>query len=166
MRSLLLPVCWCLLSGWEAVRQSWEAIFKDSRELRFTLSDLQIQIEGGLAWVTGTENILSQSQGNISVTAVLVTNVYERRGTRWLMAQNTSYGMQPHRAAISSAVIRSLPWAPSRTTSSPTCAHARSVRSTMHMSMQTWPTKGTRCPWISTCPTFERLRCRPSAPTL
>ena len=35
---------WCLLSGWDTVRQSWEAIFKDTRELRFTLSDLQIQI--------------------------------------------------------------------------------------------------------------------------
>ena len=76
---------WGLLSGWDSVRQSWEAIFKDSRELRFTLSDLQVQIEGGLAGVTGTENILSQSQGNISVTAVLATNVYERRGTRWRM---------------------------------------------------------------------------------
>ena len=76
---------WGLLSGRDSVRQSWEAIFKDSRELRFTLSDLQVQIEGGLAWVTGTENILSQSQGNISVTAVLATNVYERRGTRWRM---------------------------------------------------------------------------------
>lgn len=76
---------WCLLTGWDAVRQSWEAIFTDSRELRFTLSDVQVQVEGGLAWVTGTENILSQSQGNISVTAVLATNVFERRGTRWRM---------------------------------------------------------------------------------
>ena len=76
---------WCLLSGWDAVRQSWDAILKDSRELRFTLSDIQIQIEGGLAWVTGTENILSQLQGNISVTAVLATNIYERTGTRWRM---------------------------------------------------------------------------------
>jgi len=76
---------WGLLSGWDSVRQSWEAIFKDSRELRFTLSDLQVQIEGGLAWVTGTENILSQLQGNISVTAMQATNVYERRGTRWRM---------------------------------------------------------------------------------
>jgi len=71
---------WGLLSGWDPVRQPWEAIFKDSRELRFTLSDVQIQVEGGLAWMTATENILSQSQGNISVTAVLATNVYERRG--------------------------------------------------------------------------------------
>ena len=76
---------WGLLTGWETVRQSWEAIFKDTRELRFTLSDVQVRVDGGLAWVTGTENILSQLQGNISVTAVLVTNVYERAGTRWRM---------------------------------------------------------------------------------
>ena len=76
---------WCLLTGWESVRQSWEAIFKDSAELRFTLSDIQIQIEGSLAWVTGTENIISQSEGNISVTAVLATNLFERQGTRWRM---------------------------------------------------------------------------------
>ena len=76
---------WCLLVGWDSVRRSWEAIFKDSRELRFTLSDMQIRVDGSLAWVTGTENILSQLQGNISVTAVLVTNVFERTGTRWRM---------------------------------------------------------------------------------
>jgi len=76
---------WSLITGWESVRQSWEAIFKDSRELRFTLSDLQIQVEGGLAWVTGAENILSHSQGNIAVTAVLATNVFERLGSRWRM---------------------------------------------------------------------------------
>jgi ketosteroid isomerase-like protein len=67
------------------VRQSWEAIFKDTRELRFTLSDIVVRIADNVAWVTGTENILTQSQGNISVTAVLVTNVFERRGTRWRM---------------------------------------------------------------------------------
>ena len=79
---------WGLLSGWDSVRQSWAAIFKDSRELRFTLSDVQIQVDGSLAWVTATENILSQSQGNISVTAVLATNIYERSGTRWRMVLN------------------------------------------------------------------------------
>jgi ketosteroid isomerase-like protein len=76
---------WCLLTGWEPVRQSWEAVFNDTRELRFTLSDIVVRIADNVAWVTGTENILTQSQGNISVTAVLVTNVFERRGTRWRM---------------------------------------------------------------------------------
>ena len=44
-----------------------------------------VRIADNVAWITGTENILTQSQGNISVTAVLVTNVFERRGTRWRM---------------------------------------------------------------------------------
>ncbi|MDO8479545.1 MAG: nuclear transport factor 2 family protein [Candidatus Rokubacteria bacterium] len=30
---------WGLLSGWDTVRQSWAAIFKDNRELRFALED-------------------------------------------------------------------------------------------------------------------------------
>ena len=55
------------------------------RGTRFTLSDIVVRISADVAWVTGTENILTQSQGNISVTAVLVTNVFERRGTRWRM---------------------------------------------------------------------------------
>jgi len=83
---------WCLLTGWEPVRQSWEAIFKDTRELRFTLSDIVVRISADVAWVTGTENILTQSQGNISVTAVLVTNVFERRenGHR-ITSQSTTF---------------------------------------------------------------------------
>jgi ketosteroid isomerase-like protein len=76
---------WGLLEGWEAVRGSWEAIFKDTREMRFTLEDVQIRIGGDLAWLTCTESILSQEGGNISVTTVLTTNLFERDGGEWRM---------------------------------------------------------------------------------
>ncbi len=76
---------WCLLSGWEAVRQSWEAIFKDSREMRFSISDVDVHVDRDLAWVTCTENILSHARGLIAVTALLATNVFERLGGEWLM---------------------------------------------------------------------------------
>lgn len=76
---------WGLLEGWEAVRQSWEAIFKDTREMRFTLDDVQIRIGGDLAWLTCSESILSQERGNISVTTVLTTNLFEREGGEWRM---------------------------------------------------------------------------------
>ncbi len=76
---------WCLLSGWEAVRQSWEAIFKDSREMRFSIADVDVHVDGNLAWVTCTENILSHARGQIAVTALLATNVFERLGGEWLM---------------------------------------------------------------------------------
>lgn len=76
---------WGLLVGWEAVRASWETIFQNTVEIRFTLSDVVVQVEGNLAWVTCTENILSQVGGNISVTSLLATNLFECRGDTWLM---------------------------------------------------------------------------------
>ena len=79
---------WCLLAGWEAVRQSWEAIFKGSREMRFSISDVAAHVDGDLAWVTCTENILSHTGDQIAVTALLATNVFERRGGDWLMVHH------------------------------------------------------------------------------
>ncbi|MBI2526969.1 MAG: nuclear transport factor 2 family protein [Candidatus Rokubacteria bacterium] len=76
---------WGPLEGWEAVRQSWQAIFKDSPEMSFTLAHVQIRVGGDIAWVTCTENILSQVRGNIGVTTALATNVFEREGGDWLM---------------------------------------------------------------------------------
>jgi ketosteroid isomerase-like protein len=79
---------WCLLAGWEAIRGSWEAIFKNSTEMRFSIGDVHAHIEGGLGWVTCTENILSEARGNISVTSVLATNIFERSGGEWMMVHH------------------------------------------------------------------------------
>ncbi len=76
---------WAMLEGWEAVRQSWEAIFKDSPEMRFSLGDVQARVAGDLGWVTCSENILSQVHGNIAVTTLLATNLFERRSGEWRM---------------------------------------------------------------------------------
>lgn len=79
---------WGLLEGWEAVRQSWDTIFKNSGEMRFSLSDVRARVDGGLAWITCTENILSEVRGTIAVTALLATNVFERHGREWLVVHH------------------------------------------------------------------------------
>lgn len=76
---------WCLLAGWEAIRQSWESIFKDSREMRFSITDVHLNVHGDLGWVTCTENVLAESRGTVSVTSVLATNIFERHGDDWLL---------------------------------------------------------------------------------
>lgn len=76
---------WSLLSGWDAVRHSWELIFKNSGEMRFSLSSVSVHVAGDLAWVTCIENILSHARGQIAVTALLATNLFERQGAEWLM---------------------------------------------------------------------------------
>lgn len=76
---------WGLLVGWEAVRAAWETIFKNTVEIRFSVGNVSVHVEGKFAWVTCTENILSQVRGNISVTSILATNLFERQGNAWLM---------------------------------------------------------------------------------
>jgi ketosteroid isomerase-like protein len=74
---------WPLLSGWAAVRESWAAIFASTEEMRFTLSDVQATVGGDVAWVTCTENILSDVGGRVTVTAILATNIFEREAEGW-----------------------------------------------------------------------------------
>ena len=73
---------WPLLTGWESVRASWEAIFANTQEMSFTLTDVRAAGDGDLAWVTCTENILSETDGRVGVTAILATNLFERSPDR------------------------------------------------------------------------------------
>ena len=79
---------WALLAGWDAVRESWDAIFKDGREMRFSIGDVDVHVDGDTAWLTCTESILSQAGGNIAVTTLLATNVFERRGGDWALVHH------------------------------------------------------------------------------
>ena len=76
---------WPLLSGWAAVRESWQAIFGNSAEMNFTVSDVRAVAAGALGWVTCTENILSADANRLSVTSILATNLFERRPDGWRM---------------------------------------------------------------------------------
>jgi ketosteroid isomerase-like protein len=79
---------WPLLIGWSAVRASWETIFANTVEMSFTLSNVDVVGVGELAWVTCTENILSEVRGRVTVTSVLATNLFESAADRWLLVHH------------------------------------------------------------------------------
>jgi len=79
---------WPLLTGWDSVRSSWEAIFENTAEMNFTLSEVRAEAAGDFAWVTCTENILSAVDGRVSVTSVLATNLFERGPDGWRMVHH------------------------------------------------------------------------------
>lgn len=79
---------WPLLRGWDAVRASWEQIFQHTEEMRFTLGDVTVNVGGHLAWVTCTENILSEVSGRVGVTAILATNLFERDAGGWRLVHH------------------------------------------------------------------------------
>ena len=97
---------WPLLCGWEAVRAAWETIFANTAEMRFTITDVRVVAGEDLAWLTCTENILSEAGGRLSVTAVLATNVFERGAEGWKLCHHHashSLGAGPDEAAPETA---------------------------------------------------------------
>ena len=76
---------WPLIVGWAAIRGSWETIFANTTEMRFTISDARVGGAADVAWVTCTENILSDVQGRVAATSLLATNIFERTLDGWQM---------------------------------------------------------------------------------
>jgi ketosteroid isomerase-like protein len=76
---------WRILRGWEPVMESWRRIFENTPAIRFQLTDVSIQIQNALAWVTLYENIQSTVEGQIVMATVLTTNIFEKRPVGWLM---------------------------------------------------------------------------------
>jgi ketosteroid isomerase-like protein len=79
---------WPMLTGWDAVRASWEAIFANTQEMRFTLTDVRAAATENFAWVTCTENILSETDGRVGVTSILATNLFEHGDGGWRMVHH------------------------------------------------------------------------------
>lgn len=76
---------WRMLRGWNAVMESWRAVFANTPQIRFNLADVSIEIRGALAWVTLYENMNSSVEGqNLSAT-ILTTNIFEKSSGGWRM---------------------------------------------------------------------------------
>jgi ketosteroid isomerase-like protein len=73
---------WSLLSGWEAIRQSWEAIFANTEYMRFVITEVVVHLYGNVAWVTCMEN-LSDAPDTLQMAHILATNVYEQTTDGW-----------------------------------------------------------------------------------
>ena len=76
---------WNLLIGWESVAESWQTIFRNTEEIRFSTNDIVTDTRDRLAWVVLTENISMRVRGQIHLSCVLATNIFELDGTNWLM---------------------------------------------------------------------------------
>lgn len=89
---------WQIISGWDNVMVSWKSIFKVTEWIRFLLSDIQVVVRGGTAWVTVVENVSMQVDGKITSGRVLATNIYERTQNGWLLVHHHASGSEPPEA--------------------------------------------------------------------
>lgn len=76
---------WPMLTGWDAIRQSVEAIFAGSAYMHFSISDEQVEQWDGVARVNCIENIWSVAPGRTVQTRVAATNLFVLTGEGWRM---------------------------------------------------------------------------------
>lgn len=76
---------WRILRGWGPVMQSWRRIFENTPSMKFTLTDLKIDVCGDVAWVTLYENLNSSIQGQNYSASILTTNMFQKTAEGWRM---------------------------------------------------------------------------------
>ena len=91
------PVSKTIAVGYtDAVAMYWTNAFTNVfAELSVTMTTTQVQTDGKVAWVIGTENATGKTKAGAPLAfATFVTNIYEKDGNRWLMVSHHA-GMQP-----------------------------------------------------------------------
>ena len=83
------PSSKAVVTGWDAVRKSWQGAFDAFPELSVTLKDASVRVVGNLASVVGVETIRGRRpNGETAEFAALTTNIYELRNGSWLMVHH------------------------------------------------------------------------------
>jgi ketosteroid isomerase-like protein len=79
---------WPLLWGWGPIMASWDRIFANTFEMRFTLTDVRVEVLGSLAWVVLIENLESRTYDSPSRSTILATNIYENYNRQWFLVHH------------------------------------------------------------------------------
>ena len=76
------------LRGWDAVRSSWEAIFRNTSYLEIEADIIRINVSDDLAYVVLIETVLQVTGRRQSKAQATATNVFERMGGKWYLVHH------------------------------------------------------------------------------
>lgn len=84
------------LCGWEAIRGSWEVIFRNTKFMRVDVSEVSVEVQEKVAWITCLENITTDVGDQMHRAKAYATNVFVYDDERWMMVVH-------HASLVSSA---------------------------------------------------------------
>jgi ketosteroid isomerase-like protein len=64
------------LAGWDAIRATWERIFKNTTYMRVDITDVAVEVHGNVAWVTCLENITTAAGTQLHRARAYATNIF------------------------------------------------------------------------------------------
>ncbi len=83
------PLSTTVVVGWEGVRKAWQMRFSQFDRVTISVADSHVRTNGKIAWSVGVEKVqlLRKDGGTLSFDA-FVTNVFEKRDSRWLLVSH------------------------------------------------------------------------------
>ena len=76
---------WNRLAGWENIRASWEQIFRNTTFMRVDVSEVSVEVQGNVAWVTCLTDISTTVNEEMRRAQAIATNIFVFEDDRWLM---------------------------------------------------------------------------------
>ena len=73
------------LAGWENIRASWEQIFRNTTFMRIDVSEVSVEVQGTVAWVTCLESITTAVGDQMRRAQAYATNIFIFEDDRWLL---------------------------------------------------------------------------------
>ncbi len=73
------------LHGWEAIHNSWQKIFRNTRYLEIDTEIVATEIHGDLAYVVLVEVVLQVAGGQRTQSQSMATNIFERMAQKWYL---------------------------------------------------------------------------------
>lgn len=74
-----------VLQGWEAIRLSWEQIFRATAYIEIDTDIISTEISGSIGCVVLIENLLQVSGGRKIKAQSVATNIFENLGGNWYL---------------------------------------------------------------------------------
>jgi ketosteroid isomerase-like protein len=83
------PLSTTIVVGWDGVRKAWEMRFGQFDRVTISLAESHVRTNGKVAWAVGIERVeLLRKDGKTLSFDAFVTNVFEERDGRWLLASH------------------------------------------------------------------------------
>ena len=73
------------IRGWEGIRSSWEAIFRNTSYLEIEADIVRVDVSGDLAYIVLIETVLQVTGRRQNKAQSMATNVFERMGGQWYL---------------------------------------------------------------------------------
>ncbi len=74
--------------GWEEVKNSWDAIFRNTDSLEIDIEIVRVEVDRALAYVVAREVVLQKNRGRSMKAQSIATNIFQKMAQKWYMVSH------------------------------------------------------------------------------